>query len=145
MGVVRAAPVADGIRMIKNRLARAIGRTLLCRAGLLAPVRHLLLGVEASAQSDTLWRKSVSGSAKYMSLDEKGHLLVVNEDGITALDPDSGSRVWRYPVRWPIRSSATSRPVTRHSGAERNLAHSTSRRGSRSGAEPTFRPQQGLG
>jgi outer membrane protein assembly factor BamB len=63
----------------------------------------LLQRATAHAQSDVLWRRSIPKTIKYTSLDARGHLLVFTDDGITALDPDSGSQAWRYPAGESIR------------------------------------------
>ncbi|MDH5284469.1 MAG: PQQ-like beta-propeller repeat protein, partial [Gemmatimonadota bacterium] len=108
--------------MKREQLCHVPRQASIRRTAVLAALGAALVAGDVGAQSDTLWRKSVSGSVRYMSLDEQGHLLVVNEDGITALDPDSGSRVWRYPIRQPVRVQRQTSTGHLLVGAERTLA-----------------------
>ena len=48
------------------------------------------------AQADVIWRYTSKDPISRTMLDAKGHLLVITESGLTALDPDSGGRLWRY-------------------------------------------------
>jgi outer membrane protein assembly factor BamB len=73
------------------------------RAAVLFALGALLLEGEARAQTDVLWRRTVPSPIEFTRLDSRGHLLIVTESGITALDPDSGSQVWHFPFHRPIR------------------------------------------
>jgi len=53
----------------------------------------------AFAQSDVLWRRTMGTPINYFRLDARGHLLLMTDEGITALSPDSGATAWRYAIR----------------------------------------------
>jgi outer membrane protein assembly factor BamB len=93
-----------------------LGAALLVALSALFTVSHL------RAQSDVLWRYSSKEAISRTILDAKGHLLVITESGLTALDPDSGSRVWRHGtggIPWVLRHISEDRLLV---GSGRTLA-----------------------
>jgi len=67
---------------------------------MLTPLRFLAAGLglvvgpaALAAQSDTLWRHTDAADVRFTRVDPAGHLLVVTDQAVTALQPDSGSVV----------------------------------------------------
>jgi len=83
-------------------------------AALLVTLSALLTTSRLPAQSDVIWRYRSPSSVAHTMLDAKGHLVVITESGLTALDPDSGTKVWQYATGGIPR-------VLRHVSADRLL------------------------
>jgi len=56
--------------------------------------RHAAL----SAQSDTVWQYTTPSQINFTRVDPAGHLLVATEHVVVALNSDSGTVAWTYPV-----------------------------------------------
>jgi outer membrane protein assembly factor BamB len=68
----------------------------------------LFLAARLSAQSDTVWQYTAPSTIRFTRVDPVGHLLVVTDQAVIALNADSGRPVWTYPVGARVRLLAAS-------------------------------------
>jgi len=92
------------------------------RGLLLSTLGVLLCHSALHAQSDTLWQRTLPWKPAYTLLDPKGHLLVVADSGVLALDPDSGVTVWQFPTVGRLSALRLLSDSTILIGAQQQLA-----------------------
>lgn len=92
------------------------------RGALLVSFGALLLGPALHAQSDTIWQRTLPWKPAYTLLDPKGHLLVVTDSGVLALDPDSGVTVWQFSTAGRLAALRLLSDSTILIGAQQQMA-----------------------
>ena len=68
-----------------------------------AALACMLGSAHLAAQSDTLWQYTASAAIRFTRVDPAGHLLVVTDQAVVAVHPDSGTVAWKYPVEGRVR------------------------------------------